>query len=261
VAALTICSWNVNGIRSALKGGHLQAWLQATAPDIAGFQEVKATPDQLDGEPWTDLGYRSWWHPAQRAGYSGALLLSKPEPLEVRLGLGIERFDIEGRVIQADYPEFTLLTSYYPNAGRGEDRLAYKFEFYEAFLAHVNHLRGQGRSLVFMGDFNIAPEDRDVHDPSLWAGQVLVSEEERARFRALLDLGLKDAFRLFDQPEGSFTWWDYRMGAFRRNLGLRIDHILLSPPLAERCRACQIDLAPRRLKRPSDHAPVIAELD
>jgi exodeoxyribonuclease III len=110
-----------------------------------------------------------------------------------------------------------------------------------------------------LGDYNIAPEDRDVHDPKAWAGQVLCSEPERDAFRRLLGLGLADSFRLFEQPEKSFTWWDYRMNGFRRNLGLRIDHILLSSELAARCASCAIDLEPRRLERPSDHAPVVAE--
>ena len=114
--------------------------------------------------------------------------------------------------------------------------------------------------LAVLGDLNVAPEDRDVHDPKAWEGQVLVSEPERAALRALVDLGLKDSFRLFEQPEKSFTWWDYRMLGFRRNAGLRIDHILLSPLLAARCAACSIDKAPRKLERPSDHTPVIAEL-
>jgi len=114
---------------------------------------------------------------------------------------------------------------------------------------------------VALGDFNIAPEDRDVHDPAAWAGHVLCSEPERAAFRRLLDLGLQDTFRLFEQAEPSFSWWDYRAAAFRRNLGLRIDHILASPALATTCTACQVDKAPRRLERPSDHAPVIAEFN
>ena len=114
--------------------------------------------------------------------------------------------------------------------------------------------------LAVLGDLNVAPEDRDVHDPKAWEGQVLVSEPERAAFRAVADLGLKDSFRLFEQPEKSFTWWDYRMLGFRRNAGLRIDQILLSPALAARCVSCTIDKAPRKLERPSDHTPVIAEL-
>jgi exodeoxyribonuclease-3 len=122
----------------------------------------------------------------------------------------------------------------------------------EELAAHPN--------LVALGDYNVAPEDRDVHDPKLWEGQVLCSGPERAAFRALLDLGLKDSFRLFEQPEKSYTWWDYRLNAFKRNLGLRIDHILVGPALAAKCASCAIDLAPRRLERPSDHAPVMAEL-
>ena len=258
MATLTICSWNVNGLRSALKSGHFEAWLKSTAPDIAGFQEVKATPDQIDDEPWTALGYRSWWHPAQRAGYSGALLLSKPEPLEIRLGLGIERFDIEGRVIQADYPEFTLLTSYYPNAGRGEDRLAYKLEFYEAFLAHVNHLRDQGRSLVFMGDFNIAHTEMDVARPQEAAKGTGFLPEERAWITRIIENGYVDTFRaLHPDQRDAYTYWDPWRERRARNIGWRIDYVFVSQDLMPRVRRAFIQ--PEVMG--SDHCPVGIELE
>jgi len=142
----------------------------------------------------------------------------------------------------------------------GSEKYDYKLRWYGALLAWLTEELKRHPRLAVLGDLNVAPEDRDVHDPKAWEGQVHVSEPERAAFRALLELGLKDGFRLFDQPEKSFSWWDYRMMAFRRNAGLRIDHILLSNVLAARCTACTIDKAPRKLERPSDHAPVVADI-
>ena len=150
---------------------------------------------------------------------------------------------------------------YAPNGQAvGSDKYEYKLRWYEALRDWLRMELARHPRLAVLGDLNIAPEDRDVHDPKAWEGQVHVSEPERAALRALIGLGLEDSFRLFVQPEKSFSWWDYRMAAFRRNAGLRIDHILLSSALARRCSACTIDKAPRKLERPSDHTPVIAEL-
>jgi exodeoxyribonuclease-3 len=142
----------------------------------------------------------------------------------------------------------------------GSDKYAYKLRWFEALAAWLEKERSSHPRLAVMGDFNVAPEDRDVHDPAAWAGQVLFSDPERAALRRLFDLGFADAFRLFEQPERSFSWWDYRMNAFRRKMGLRIDHILLSPELKQAAKSCAIDIEPRKLERPSDHAPVICEL-
>jgi exodeoxyribonuclease-3 len=141
----------------------------------------------------------------------------------------------------------------------GSDKYEYKLKWLAALARWLGEELQRHPQLALLGDFNIAPEDRDVHDPVAWQGQILCSEAERDAFRKLVGLGFTDAFRLFDQPEKSFSWWDYRMMAFRRNQGLRIDHILVSPALAARCAACIIDKAPRKLERPSDHAPVVAE--
>jgi exodeoxyribonuclease-3 len=150
---------------------------------------------------------------------------------------------------------------YVPNGqAPGTDKYAYKLRWFEALAAWLAKELEAHPKLAVLGDFNVAPEDRDVHDPQLWEGKVHVSEPEREALRRVIGVGLVDAFRLFEQPEKSFTWWDYRMGAFRRDMGLRIDHVLLSPALAQACRSCTVDKAPRKLERPSDHAPVICEL-
>jgi exodeoxyribonuclease-3 len=143
----------------------------------------------------------------------------------------------------------------------GSDKYAYKLQWYGALTAWLTDESKSHASLAILGDLNVAPEERDVHDPKRWAGQIHFSEPERAALRRVVaEVGLADAFRLFEQPDKEFSWWDYRLAAFQRNWGLRIDHILLSPELAKRCTACTIDKSPRRLERPSDHAPVIADL-
>jgi exodeoxyribonuclease-3 len=175
---------------------------------------------------------------------------------------GIPHFaDAQKRVICASAADTRIVCVYCPNGQEvGSDKYEYKLRWFAALREWLGTELVRYPRLAVLGDFNVAPEDRDVHDPKAWEGQVLVSEPERAAFRALLELGLSDAFRLFPQPEKAFSWWDYRMMGFRRNAGLRIDQILLSSELAQRCTACTIDKAPRKLERPSDHAPVIAEI-
>ena len=164
-------------------------------------------------------------------------------------------------MIAATLDNVRIVCLYAPNGQAvGSEKYDYKLRWYAALRDWLADELARYPRLAVLGDLNVAPEDRDVHDPQAWQGQVLVSEAERAAFRALLGLGLKDGFRLFEQPEKSFSWWDYRMMGFRRNAGLRIDHILLSPELAAGCSSCTIDKAPRRLERPSDHTPVTAEL-
>jgi exodeoxyribonuclease III len=169
--------------------------------------------------------------------------------------------DAQKRLIALTLGGLRVVCGYFPNGQAvGSEKYGYKLEWLAALTGWLRTERAQHERLALLGDFNIAPEDRDVYDPVLWAGQILCSEPEREAFRKLLALDLKDAFRLFDQPERSFTWWDYRELAFRRKLGLRIDHILLSPALANACERCEIDVELRRLERPSDHAPVVATL-
>lgn len=254
---MKLATWNVNSLKVRLP--HLKDWLAVQQPDVVCLQETKIEDAKFPLDEIAAAGYQALY--AGQKTYNGVALLTRTAASEALTRIpGFE--DEQRRVLAATLGDTRVVCLYVPNGQSvGSDKYAYKLDWLDALAAWLRAEIAQYPRLAVLGDFNIAPEDRDVHDPALWAGQVLVSEEERARFRALLDLGLKDAFRLFDQPEGSFTWWDYRMAAFRRNMGLRIDHILLTPALAARCRVCQIDLAPRRLERPSDHAPVIAELD
>jgi exodeoxyribonuclease-3 len=254
---MKLATWNVNSLKVRLP--HLKDWLAARQPDVLCLQETKTEDANFPLAEIEAAGYRALY--AGQKTYNGVALLSRQAATDAVMSLpGFE--DAQKRVLAATVGDTRIVCLYVPNGQSvGSDKYDYKLAWLDALIAWLAAELEHHPRLAVLGDFNIAPEDRDVHDPALWAGQVLVSEAERARFRALLDLGLKDAFRLFDQPEGSFSWWDYRMAAFRRNLGLRIDHILLSPALAERCTACTIDTGPRKLDRPSDHAPVIAEVD
>jgi exodeoxyribonuclease-3 len=192
--------------------------------------------------------------------YNGVAILSRSMPTDVVAGIpGFD--DPQKRVIAATVDGVRLVCAYVPNGESVESaKYPYKLDWLARFTAWLQQELAVHPSLAVLGDYNIAPDDRDVHDPLAWAGKVLCSEAEREAFRGLLGLGLADAFRMFEQPERSWSWWDYRMNMFRRKLGLRIDHVLLSAPLAARCTGCTIDSAPRAAERPSDHAPVVCEL-
>ena len=192
--------------------------------------------------------------------YNGVAILSRRSLGDVVEGIpGFA--DEQKRVIAATVHGMRVVCVYCPNGQAvGSDKYEYKLRWFAALRDYLSAELQNHPRLAVAGDFNVAPEDRDVYDPKAWEGHVLVSEPERAAFRALLELGLKDSFRLFPQPEKTFSWWDYRLFAFRRNMGLRIDEILLSAELAKTCTACTIDRAPRKLEKPSDHAPVVAEI-
>lgn len=255
---MSIASWNVNGLRATLKSGNMQSWLESSQPDIVGMQEVKALPEQVSDEPWSELGYHCWWHPAQRAGYSGAILLSKIQPTEVRIGLGVEQFDVEGRVIQADYPDFTVITSYFPNAGKGVDRLNFKIEFYAAFLDHVNSLRAQGKKLVFMGDFNVAHNEIDLARPEEALKGTGFLPVEREWIDRIIGDGYVDTFRHFHpETRDAYTYWDAWRDRRARNIGWRIDYVFVSPELLPRVRRAYIESDVMG----SDHCPVGIELE
>jgi exodeoxyribonuclease-3 len=258
MATVTICSWNINGIRATLKTGDLQRWLATSAPGIVGLQEVKATPEQVDESAWRELGYESTWHCAERPGYSGALLLTKTPPVSVRHGLGLPEFDSEGRVIEAEWPGFTLLTSYFPNGGNKGSRLPYKFAFYEAFLARVNALRAEGREVVFMGDLNIAHAEMDVARPREAEKGTGFLPEERAWIDRLVAEGWVDTFRaLHPDQRDAYTYWDAWRERRARNIGWRIDYVWVSAGLAAKVRRAFIQPGVMG----SDHCPVGIELD
>ena len=253
---MKIATWNVNSLKVRLP--HVLDWLGKHQPDALCIQEIKMEDAGFPHAELEAAGYRAVI--AGQKTYNGVAILTKQAVADVAVNIdGFE--DPQRRVISASLGDMRLVCAYVPN-GQSVDseKYEYKLKWLAAFRDWLAAALKRHPKLVVLGDYNIAPEDRDVHDPKAWSGQVLCSDRERAAFRALVDLGFVDTFRKFEQPERSFTWWDYRMNGFKRNLGLRIDHVLVSPALAEHCSSCTIDLAPRRLERPSDHAPVVAEI-
>ena len=254
---MRIATWNVNSLKVRLP--HVLDWLDTHRPDALCLQEIKLEDANFPHAEFNAAGWVAVSH-GQKT-YNGVAIVTREPLADVVRGIP-SLVDEQSRVIAGTLDGVRLVCAYIPNGQAvGSDKYAYKLRWLDALVAWLgSEIPAAGR-LALLGDYNIAPEDRDVHDPAAWAGQVLVSEPERAAFRRLVELGLRDGFRLFDQPEDGFTWWDYRMNGFRRNLGLRIDHILLTADLAARCRACNVDRAPRKLERPSDHAPVFADIE
>ena len=252
----TIATWNVNSIRARIE--HLANWLSQTSPDVVGIQETKVQDADFPHAELAALGYHVLF--SGQKSYNGVAVLSKqPATLLASALPGFD--DPQRRVLAAKVAGITLVNLYVPNGSAvGSEKYSYKLAWLDALGDWVAKLVASGEPLMLIGDFNIAPDDRDVHDPEAWRGKILCSEEERQRLRRLIDLGLCDVFRRFEQPAQAFSWWDYRAGGFRRNEGLRIDLILASAALAERCEACDIDVGPRRWEKPSDHAPVLARL-
>ena len=251
-----LATWNVNSLKVRLP--HLLDWLAAARPDAVCLQETKTEDANFPREALAAAGYQSVF--CGQKAYNGVAILSRTAPSEVQHGIP-DFSDDPKRVIAATVGELRVVCLYAPNGqSLASDKYAYKLRWYEALAGWLQKDLARYPQLAVLGDLNIAPEDRDVHDPKRWEGQIHVSEPERAALRRVLEVGLADAFRLFPQPEREYSWWDYRLLAFQRNWGLRIDHILLSAALAGRCAGCTIDKAPRRLERPSDHAPVIADL-
>ena len=253
---MKLATWNVNSLKVRLP--QLVAWLAQAQPDVVCLQETKLEDESFPVADIEAAGYRCLYS-GQKA-YNGVAILSR-RPL-ADPAVGIEGFaDEQKRVLAATVDGVRVVCVYVPN-GESVDspKYDYKLDWLGALRAWLEGELARYPRLALLGDFNVAPEERDVHDPRLWEGKVLFSAPERAALRRLLDLGLADSFRLFEQPEKSFSWWDYRMNQFKRNMGLRIDHILLSAPLAQQAQASAIDKRVRAQKRPSDHAPVVTEL-
>jgi exodeoxyribonuclease-3 len=257
VYMMKIATWNVNSIKVRLP--QVLDWLTDAAPDILALQELKVTNENFPAQAIIDAGYRVIY--AGQKTYNGVAILSRQPSEEVLTDIPALE-DPQRRILAATIGDTRIINLYVPN---GQSLDSPKFSYKLDWLAKVGDFIQQQLTryakLVVLGDFNIAPTDRDVHDPAAWEGSVLVSEDERQMFDHWLALGLTDSFRLFDQEERIFSWWDYRNMAFRRNHGLRIDHILVSQALATECRACYIDKTPRRWERPSDHTVVVAEFN
>jgi exodeoxyribonuclease-3 len=256
---MKLATWNVNSLNVRL--GHVLDWLQANPVDALCLQELKLPDEKFPHEALQAAGYHACW--AGQKTYNGVAILSRTPLRDVQRNIpGYD--DPQQRIIAAsltgpDGRPVRLISAYCPNGQAvGSDKYAYKLDWFQALRDWLDGEIARHPDLAILGDYNVAPTDEDVHDPAAWAGGILVSAPERQAFRDLLELGLQDTFRLFEQPPRTFSWWDYRQMGFRRNAGLRIDHILATSGLAAHCRECTVDKTPRGWEKPSDHAPVVA---
>jgi exodeoxyribonuclease III len=254
---MKIASWNVNSLKVRLE--QVLEWLDHQRPDVLGLQETKLTDEKFPSEAFAELGYHVSF--AGQPTYNGVALIAGSalgDPV-----IAIPDFaDEQKRVIAATIDGVRVINLYVVNGKEvGSDKYDYKLRWIEAVTRWVEAELAQHERLVVMGDFNIAPDDRDVHDPQAWHEKILCSTPEREAFQRLLDLGLHDTFRLFDQPEAIYSWWDYRAAMFRRGMGLRIDLVLCSEALKDHCTTSYVDKEPRKNERPSDHAPVVATFE
>jgi exodeoxyribonuclease-3 len=254
---MRIATWNVNSLRVRLP--QLLEWLPDADVDVLALQETKLTDEGFPNAELRAAGYHSVF--SGQKSYNGVALLSRLETADIMRDMpGLD--DPQRRVLAASVGGVRIINLYVPNGQSvGSDKFLYKLGWLRALRDWLRAELAAHPMVLVLGDFNIAPEDRDVHDPAAWAGSVLVSPEEREALRHTLALGFSDVFRQFEQPANSFSWWDYRAGGFRRNNGLRIDLLLASAALAARCSACTIDIKPRRSERASDHTPVIGTFD
>ena len=253
---MKLATWNVNSLKVRLP--HVLDWLDENPVDVLCLQETKQQDKDYPQAALQEAGYHSVF--IGQKTYNGVAILSREPGIDVQIGIP-DFEDEQRRVIAATYGDIRVIDVYIPNGSEiDSEKYHYKLKWLTALHDWLQQELKRYPKLVLLGDYNIAPEDSDVHDPKAWEGKILVSEPEREKFQGLIELGLRDSFRMFEQADKSFSWWDYRMMGFRRNLGMRIDHILISEPLVAQCKGCVIDKAPRKLERPSDHTPVVVEL-
>ncbi len=254
---MKIATWNVNSLKVRL--AHVLDWLRTHEPDALVLQEIKQVTDAFPADEFATIGYESV--ASGQKTYNGVAVISRAAPLDPLTDFpGFE--DPQRRVLATTIDGTRVINLYVPNGSEvGSEKYAYKLEWLAALRGFLSAELETHERLIVLGDFNIAPKDEDVYDAEKWGDAILCSPPEREALQALLDLGLTDVFRNFEQPEKTFSWWDYRAAGFRRNAGLRIDLILASAAMNEACRASYVDKEPRALERPSDHAPVVAEFE
>ena len=259
---MKVAAWNVNSIRARLE--HVLRWLESAQVDALCLQETKVMDGDFPHDAFGELGYFCAAH--GQKSYNGVAIVARTSPEEVVCGMPLREGDAQARVIAATIrtggEKARVISAYVPNGQNPDsDKYAYKLEWLADFRDYLSAELAAHGSVAAGGDYNIAPADEDIYDAEAWGENILATPRERAAFRELLAAGYSDAFRIFEGGGGHFSWWDYRKMAYVRNMGLRIDHFLLSSELAERARGCVIDSTPREWERPSDHAPVIADLD
>ncbi len=251
-----IITYNVNGIRAALSKD-LLGWINNCDPDIVCFQETKAQPDQIPVIDFGMAGYKNYWFSAQKKGYSGVGILTKTEPDKVVYGMGIKKYDDEGRVLRADYGDISVLSVYHPSGSSGDERQAFKMIWLEDFLAWVTELKKERPNLIICGDYNICHKPIDIHDPIRNATSSGFLPEEREWLSRFIDSGFVDSFRAFNNEPKQYTWWSFRSNARAKNLGWRIDYNMVSKPIEGiMCRSVILPEA-----KHSDHCPVLLEID
>lgn len=253
---MKIISYNVNGIRAAMSKG-LLTWLQGANPDVFCMQEIKAEPGQLNLEDFEKMGYHTYWHPAEKKGYSGVALFCRQKPRHVEIGCGISAYDSEGRVIRADYDHCSVMSVYFPSGTSGDHRQDFKYRFLDDFFTYANDLRKSIPNLVICGDVNICHKEIDIHNPVSNKNTTGFLPEERAWVSKFIESGFIDTFRVFNQEPHHYTWWSFRFNSRKQNKGWRIDYQLASEPLRTRLRRAAILPDAHH----SDHCPTLLELD
>ncbi|HEV2706480.1 MAG TPA: exodeoxyribonuclease III [Pyrinomonadaceae bacterium] len=253
---MKLATWNVNSVTARLP--LVTQWLARARPDVLCLQETKCTDERFPREAFAELGYRSEVY--GQPTYNGVAILSLAPLTDVQRGFHDDTEDAHARLLAGTVEGIRVVNVYIPNgAFVGSDKYAFKLQWMKRLREFFDDNYWTDDDVLLCGDFNVAPEDRDVHDPELWRGKILFSARERAALEELREWGFTDAFRLHVAETGHYSWWDYRAGSFRRNTGLRIDHVWVSEPLAERCKGAWIDKEPRSWERPSDHTPVVVE--
>lgn len=253
---MKIISYNVNGIRSAMQKG-LVAWLEQESPDVLCLQETKALPEQVECHLFEALGYELYWMPAGKKGYSGVAIFTRQKPKHVCFGCNIAQYDSEGRVIRADYDDFSVMSVYMPSGASGELRQEFKMQWLSDFQAYANELKQQIPNLIISGDYNICHQAIDIHDPVRNKNSSGFLPEEREWFSGFVSSGFVDCFRHFNPDPHHYSWWSYRAGARKKNKGWRIDYHMVSQPLLPRLAGATI--LPDALH--SDHCPVVLEIN
>ncbi len=252
---MKVASWNVNGIRAAARKDFIP-WMAGVGADVVCVQESKASPDQLGEDILHPNGYHSYWHSAEKAGYSGVAIYTKKEPLQIKIGIDLPEFDSEGRVITAEFSDFFLVNTYFPNSQREHARLGYKLKFCESIFSYLEGLRSKQKNVVICGDFNIAHRAIDLKNPKTNENNAGYLPEERAWMESFLSRGYVDGFRQFNPHPDHYTWWSYRPGVRQKNIGWRLDYFVINQDFKERLKS--VIHQPQVLG--SDHCPVVMEL-
>lgn len=252
---MKIITYNVNGIRAAMSKGLVQ-WVKDTDPDVLCLQEIKASPEQFGAFEFEEMGYHHYWYPAQKKGYSGVAILSKKEPKKMEFGCGEKCYDDEGRILRADFDDYSVMSVYHPSGSSGEERQSFKMQWLSDFQNYVDGLKKSYPKLVISGDFNICHKPIDIHNPVSNAKSSGFLPEEREWMEQFIQSGFTDSFRHFNQDPHHYSWWSYRANARAKNLGWRIDYNMVTANMNDKLKRSVI--LPQAMH--SDHCPVLTEL-